>query len=115
MKLFDPRAELAKIEKQGHPPASSASFASFSPHTPPKEAEEAKEATPRREIQKTDDPAQKPETPDFRHGKSVCGWPKTWTGKIVSLDEWRTLSAWDKHGPDGRHWNGITRKWEELA
>ena len=59
--------------------------------------------------------AQKPETPDFRHGKSVCGWPKTWTGKIVSLDEWRTLSAWDKHGPDGRHWNGITRKWEELA
>jgi len=46
VKLFDARAELAKIEKQGHPPASSASFASFSPHTPPKEAEEAKEAAP---------------------------------------------------------------------
>ena len=61
-----------------------------------------------------DKPAPAPDTDKPRH-TSICGWPKTWTGKIVSLDEWRTLSAWDKHGPDGRHWNGITRKWEELA
>ena len=88
MKLFDPRAELAKIEKQDHPPASSASSASFSPRTPQKEA---KEAAPRREIPKNADPVSAPETPDFRHGKTVCGRPKTWTGKIVSLDEWRKL------------------------
>ena len=36
----------------------------------------------------------------------------TWTGRVVSLDEWRRLSTWDRHGPDGRHWNGQTRKWE---
>ena len=113
MKLFDPRAELAKIEKQDHPPASSASSASFSPRTPQKEAEEAKEAAPRREIPKNADPVSAPETPDFRHGKTVCGWPKTWTGKIVSLDEWRKLTEWERHGPDGRVWNGITRKWEK--
>ncbi len=50
--------------------------------------------------------------PDFRHGKTICGWPKTWTGKIVSLDDWRKLTEWEKHGPDGRVWNGITRRWE---
>jgi len=113
VKLFDARAELAKIEKQGHPPASSASFASFSPHTPPKEAEEAKEAAPHREIQKKADPGNPVEAPDFRHGKTACGWPKTWTGKIVSLDDWRKLTEWEKHGPDGRVWNAITRKWEK--
>ena len=48
----------------------------------------------------------------FRHGFTFTGRPKTWTGKIVSLDEWRRLSAWDRHGPDGRVWNGKTRAWE---
>jgi len=44
---------------------------------------------------------------------SVSGQPKTWTGRIVSLDDWRHLTAWEKHGPNGRHWNGITKQWEK--
>lgn len=47
-----------------------------------------------------------------RHGFAINGHPKTWTGKIVSLDAWRQLSEWERHGPNGRQWNGITRQWE---
>lgn len=47
----------------------------------------------------------------FRHGRSVTGNPLTWTGRIVSLDEWRRLSGWDRHGPDGRLFCGICRAW----
>ena len=50
-----------------------------------------------------------PET--YRHGLSITGDPKTWTGRIVSPVVWRTLSEWERHGPDGRHWNGITQQW----
>ena len=53
-----------------------------------------------------------PSPQDFRHGQTFDGTPKTWTGKVVSLDAWRQLSEWEKHGPDGRMWNGITRRWE---
>ncbi|GGE17399.1 hypothetical protein SAMN05421774_10447 [Gemmobacter megaterium] len=31
---------------------------------------------------------------------SVTDRPMTWTGKVVSLDAWRRLSAWDRHGPE---------------
>jgi hypothetical protein len=40
--------------------------------------------------------------------------PRTWTGRIVSLDEWRRLTEWEKHGPNGRQWCGITKQWEQL-
>jgi len=30
---------------------------------------------------------------------------------VVSLEEWRGLSAWDKRGPDGRLFCGICRVW----
>ena len=46
------------------------------------------------------------------YGHAVGGSPKTWTGKIVSLAEWRELSEWDKHGSTGKMWNGLTQKWE---
>jgi hypothetical protein len=46
------------------------------------------------------------------HGVSVAGSPLTWTGRVVSLDEWRDLSDWDRHGPNGRIWNALTRNWE---
>ena len=42
---------------------------------------------------------------------SVTGRPVTWTGKVVSLDAWRSLSAWERHGPDGRLFCGICRAW----
>lgn len=42
---------------------------------------------------------------------SIAGRPLTWTGRIVSLDEWRTLSEWDRHAPDGRLFCGACREW----
>jgi hypothetical protein len=50
----------------------------------------------------------------FRYG-TACGlgnMPLTWTGGVVSLADWRNLTEWEKHGHDGRHWNGITKQWE---
>jgi hypothetical protein len=47
----------------------------------------------------------------FRHGRSVTGAPRTWTGRVVSLDDWRRLSAWERHGPDGRLFCGACRAW----
>lgn len=46
--------------------------------------------------------------PDPTRAGRVC----TWTGRVVSLDGWRKLSAWDRHGPNGRQWNGQTASWE---
>lgn len=43
--------------------------------------------------------------------KTVGGRLATWTGCVVSLDEWRSLTAWKRHGPDGRYWCGISREW----
>lgn len=64
-------------------------------------------------------PSAPPEVPrpgddPFRHG-SFMGDPKTWTGRIVSLDAWRRLSAWDRHGPDGRLFCGACRAWVQAG
>jgi len=49
----------------------------------------------------------------FPHGRcKITGKPQTWTGKVVSLAEWRALSDWDRHGSTGKLWNGLTRQWE---
>ena len=62
---------------------------------------------------KSASPTAKPVEKDHcRHGHTFDGAPKTWTGKVVSLAGRRQLSEWEKHGPDGRHWNGLTRRWE---
>ena len=50
----------------------------------------------------------------FPHGVTASGRPLTWTGRVVSLAEWRELSSWDRNGPDGRVWNGRTRRWEKA-
>ncbi|HMO70441.1 MAG TPA: hypothetical protein PKC84_02135 [Paracoccaceae bacterium] len=39
-------------------------------------------------------------------------FPRTWSGRMVSLREWRELTDWERHGPQGRHWNGATGRWE---
>jgi len=55
----------------------------------------------------------KPSAETFPHG-TACNLgdaPRTWTGRIVSLDEWRRLTEWEKHGQNGRHLCGITREW----
>jgi len=121
---FDVQAALAEIEggdipaPEAYPPATPATPAT----NPALVAIVASVATP---------PAQKPEldTPQgashvakapsvaipetFPHGLSVAGHPLTWTGRVVSLDAWRRLTEWEKHGPNGRHWCGIARNWIE--
>lgn len=55
-------------------------------------------------------PTHDPET--FPNG--VCrftGRPRTWTGKVVSLEDWRRLSDWEREGPAGRLFCGICRAW----
>jgi len=54
-------------------------------------------------------PRQKPEI--FPYGQAFGGRPKTWTGRVVSLEEWRGLSEWERHGPGGRLFCGICRVW----
>ncbi|RWR31507.1 hypothetical protein D2T29_10775 [Sinirhodobacter populi] len=56
----------------------------------------------------------RPQRDAFPYGRNFDGRPRTWTGKVVSLDEWRRLSDWDKHGSTGKVWNGITRQWEPM-
>lgn len=51
---------------------------------------------------------------EMQHGFAVNGQPKTWTGKIVSLDAWRQLSEWERHGPNGRQWNPRTQSWGSV-
>lgn len=41
------------------------------------------------------------------------GYARTWTGRVVSLANWRALSDWDRHGPNGRLHCGICRQWVE--
>lgn len=78
------------------------------------EASESNEQ-PKLDLHKKRDHGIHPETEMFSQGISFGGRPKTWTGKIVSLEEWRQLSEWEKHGPNGRMWNGITGKWEQQT
>src|SRR6056297_3525872 len=44
------------------------------------------------------------------HGLSAGGRPLTWTGRVVSLDEWRGLSGWQRHEPGARCWCGASGK-----
>lgn len=46
-----------------------------------------------------------------QYEETVGGRLTTWTGRVVSLDEWRGLTAWQRHGPDGRYWCGFSREW----
>jgi hypothetical protein len=114
---FDARARLVEIA--GQPPAASAiqapalnpkavlSYAPPSMSIPPSVAEVAIVATPPARTA-----APKPSAETFPHGLSVTGQPKTWTGRIVSLDDWHGLTDWEKHGSNGRPWCGVNRNWK---
>lgn len=53
-----------------------------------------------------------PTAPEIKpHDQTVGGRVTTWTGRVVSLDEWRKLTEWERHGPNGRHWCGIISTW----
>ena len=52
------------------------------------------------------------------HGRSPGGRPLTWTGRVVSLESWRSMSEAERHGPRGLIWCGIRRAWvapEEIG
>jgi hypothetical protein len=105
---FDPYAFLADIESEGGehsareravaPPAQPQRQGEVVPYPALRKALLCKATLP-------------PEIQDLRHGFAVNGHPKTWTGKIVSLDAWRQLDEWERHGPNGRHWCGIAKAW----
>lgn len=38
--------------------------------------------------------------------------PITWTGRVVSMADWHSMTDWQKHGPNGREWSGVTKQWE---
>jgi hypothetical protein len=42
---------------------------------------------------------EEPTKPVSSYGESLGGRLLTWTGRVVSLDAWRKLSEWEKHGP----------------
>ena len=105
---FDAKAKLAEIA--GHPPATSAITATQPPpvsllsQAPTAEiqtfvAKVASVATPGA-------PITEPE------GERIGGGVTTWTGRVVSLADWRNLTDWERNGPNGRHWNGRTGEWE---
>lgn len=123
--LFDVQAALAEILSEAPPhrdscdsrdssppesresqsqPRRSAKLPEVLPFAPPPSAEPSKGVV-------TNPIPSRDEGDAFRHGRSETGGPLTWTGRVVSLDEWRKLSAWERHGPDGRLFCGICQQW----
>lgn len=53
-------------------------------------------------------PADPPQpTPEaFPYGVGITGNPRTWTGRVVSLDDWRRLSDWDGQAAPARYGTG---------
>lgn len=134
--FFDTRAALVKIRNQQGTPATSATSATRDGKTGPHVASVADVAAPSGQNAKNQLAETEPSEPvrdDTRNAESsreiqsprpsndwallekfgAGGRPITWTGKVVSLEEWRSLTEWERHGPDGRHWNSRTRRWEE--
>ena len=116
---FDASAALVSLAGERgtkpHPPATSTTLAT----SPGDVANVAGVAAPPAEtakpaIQVLPAPSMRDRAPDaFRYGMSVAGHPLTWTGRIMPLRDWRNLSEWERHGPDGRIWCGIAREWIE--
>lgn len=98
---FDAQAELAKLggerEQDRRPLATTATSATLAPRV----ANVASVATP--------------SAPEITsHGQTAGGRVTTWTGRVVSLDEWRGLTAWQRHGPNGRLWCGTASTWKLM-
>lgn len=79
---------------------------------------EANQSDPTQNLTKPDiaeakDPKNTLRSETSPYGQSIGGRPLTYTGKVVSLDAWRELLDWEKHGPNERHWSGVTGRWEE--
>ncbi|UAB89710.1 hypothetical protein I5192_03230 [Ruegeria sp. SCSIO 43209] len=124
--FFDARAVAAKIQNQRDTPAKAANPAKQDAETRPHLATLADLAAPTGEI--AENRVAQVEPPELPHPVQrqppergpvpdkvgVGGRPVTWTGKVVSLDDWRNLTGWERHGPNGRLWNGKTQQWEQA-
>lgn len=112
---FDVTAALAEIEG-GQEIAPESRTLATSASLSARVAKVAGVAGPSARIQKSVKPVAVHNVRDgvdmLRHGLSVQGTPRTWTGKVVTRDEWRRLSLWERHGPQERKWNGLTQRWE---
>jgi hypothetical protein len=112
---FDARRALAELDpdqtaiQEPSPSAIRAIPAIPTPSEPPRIARIARIAWPEAENPKP--AAAVPAPAECPFGQSVGGSPLTWTGRVVSLDEWRRLSKWERSGPNGRVWDGIKRAW----
>jgi len=83
---------------------------------PRRVAEVAVVATPRQpKIEHAPGSGAEPDAFPYGTACNLGDTPRTWTGRIVSLDEWRRLTEWEKHGQNGRHLCGITRQWEKVV
>jgi len=116
--FFDTRAALEKIRKQRGTPATSATSATQEGKSGPHVAYVADVAAPLGQKPKNEGErilpvSEAPHPPEHPNKVGVGGRPVTWTGKVVSLDEWRRLTEWERHGPDGKVWNGKTQQWEK--
>jgi hypothetical protein len=115
--FFDVKANLAEVLNQEATPATRATSATQGANV----ASVADVAGGHPENQKTEIPhravvsAADPHDTAHPSRLSVGGSPCTWTGKVVSLEEWKRLTDWERHGPNGRHWNALSRKWEYPA
>lgn len=106
---FDAQQALAAIEGGTADPVRLAKPAT---DTPARVAQVARVARPQPTENQSTPSAGKPTNPS-PYGESIAGNPVTWTGRIVSLAAWRDLTEWERHGPNGQHWNGITKSWEQ--
>ncbi len=123
---FDPHAMRA--ENVGHPHATSATTATQTPAVRPvsqvsrlsqalqvqkpafRVASVAGVAPPLPEAASSALNGREAET-RFPHAYSALGGPVTWTGRVVSLDEWRSLTDWERHGPKDMLWCGKRKQW----
>ena len=125
---FDVAAALAAVEggpqpaPEAHTPATSATTAAnLRPESQLSRVSQPPEARPAAlrvaNVAGVARPQPAPSAPDGpdppRHGRTATGARRTWTGRPVTPAEWRNLTEWQRHGPNGRHWCGIARAWIE--
>ena len=108
--FFDARAYLEKLNSETEPPTT---IATLPPENQQFVANVANVAAAHVSETETPPSAKAPDEPHgYPYGRSVAGTPRTWAGKVVSLDEWRRATDWERHGSTGKVWNGLTRQWE---
>lgn len=122
---FDPYAFLSAAGNETPDGATRATCATPPPEMSPRVAQVARVARVEPSKSETQRPAEPPYAPEpslqapggdpYPYGVACGGRPLTWTGRVVSLDEWKRLTGWERHGSTGKVWNGLTRQWEPMG